>query len=94
MFPTFIQRSDYLQWFERVAVFHNHITYGHLGDTIDFDGYLKHFHVLRKSITISFEEKHMSVYEKLVSSRFVSVLDMNMHKIEEYKSLFFRTSHR
>ena len=39
--------SDYVQSFERVAVFHNHVTYGHLGVTIDFDGYLNHFHVLR-----------------------------------------------
>ena len=42
--------SDYVQSFERVAVFHNHVTYGHLGVTIDFDGYLNHFHVLRKSV--------------------------------------------
>ena len=53
--------SDYVQSFERVAVFHNHVTYGHLGVTIDFDGYLNHFQVLRKSV-LSFEEKHMSVY--------------------------------
>ena len=57
--------SDYVQSFERVAVFHNHVTYGHLGVTIDFDGYLNHFHVLRKSV-LSFEEKHMSVYVKYV----------------------------
>ena len=37
---------NYVQSFERVAVFHNHATYGHLGVTIDFDGYLHHFHVL------------------------------------------------
>ena len=59
--------SDYVQSFERVAVFHNHVTYGHLGVTIDFDGYLNHFHVLRKSV-LSFEEKHMSVYMKSVFS--------------------------
>ena len=57
--------SDYVQSFERIAVFHNHVTYGHLGVTIDFDGYLNHFHVLRKSV-ISFEEKNMSVYVKSV----------------------------
>ena len=85
--------SDYVQSFERVAVFHNHVTYGHLGVTIDFDGYLNHFHVLRKSV-ISFEEKNMSVYVKSVFSRLISVLDTNMFKIEEYKSLFLRTSHR
>ena len=51
--------SDYVQSFEPVSVFHNHVTYGHLGVTIDFDGYLNHFHVLRKSL-ISFEEKNMS----------------------------------
>ena len=59
---------DYVQSFERVAVFHNHITYGHLVVTIDFDGYLHHFHVLRKTV-LSFEEKHMSVYVKSVFSR-------------------------
>ena len=68
--------SDYVQSFERVAVFHNHVTYGHLGVTIDFDGYLNHFHVLRKSV-LSFEEKHMSVYVKSVFSRLVSTLDTN-----------------
>ena len=82
--------SDYVQSFERVAVFHNHVTYGHLGVTIDFDGYLNHFHVLRKSV-LSFEEKNMSVYVKSVFSRLISVLDTNMFKIEEYKSLFLRT---
>ena len=82
--------SDYLQSFEWVAVFHNHVTYGHLGVTIDFDGYLKHFHVLRKSV-ISFEENNMSVYVKSVFSRLISVLDTNMFKIEEYKSLFARS---
>ena len=85
--------SDYVQSFERVAVFHNHVTYGHLGVTIDFDGYLNHFHVLRKSV-LSFEEKNMSVYVKSVFSRLISVLDTNTFKIEEYKSLFLRTSHR
>ena len=85
--------SDYVQSFERVAVFHNHVTYGHLGVTIDFDGYLNHFHVLRKSV-LSFEEKHMSVYVKSVFSRLISVLDTNMYKIEEYKSLFLHTSRR
>ena len=84
---------DFVQSFERVAVFHNHAMYGHLSVTIDFDGYLNHFHVLRKSV-LSFEEKHMSVYVKSVFSRLISVLDTNMHKIEEYKSLFLRTSHR
>ena len=73
--------SDYIQSFERVAVFHNNVTYGHLGVTMDFDGYMNHFHVLRKSV-ISFEEKNMSVYVKSV------------FKIEEYKSLFLRTRHR
>ena len=34
--------SDYVQSFERVAVFHNHVTYGHLGVTIDFDLSLIH----------------------------------------------------
>ena len=85
--------SDYVQSFERVAVFHNHVTYGHLGVTIDFDGYLNHFHVLRKSV-LSFEEKNMSVYVKSVFSRLISVLDTNMYKIEEYKSLFLHTSRR
>ena len=84
---------DYVQSFERVAVFHNHVTYGHLGVTIDFDGYLNHFHVLRKSV-LSFKEKHMSVYMKSVFSCLISVLDTNMHKIEEYKSLCLCTSHR
>ena len=74
-------------------MFHNHVTYGHLGVTIDFDGYLNHFHVLRKSV-LSFEEKHMSVYVKSVFSRLISVLDTNMIKIEEYKSLFLHTSRR
>ena len=83
--------SDYVQSFERVAVFHNHVMYGHLGVNIDFDGY--GFHVLRKSV-LSFEEKSMSVYVKSVFSRLISVLDTNMFKIEEYKSLFLRTSHR
>ena len=82
--------SDYVQSFERVAVFHNHVTYGNLGVTIDFDGYLNHFHVLHKSV-ISFKEKNMSVYVKSVFSRLISVLDTNMFKIEEYKSLFLRT---
>lgn len=40
--------SDYVQSFEHVAVFHSHITYGHLGVTIDFDGYLNHFYVSQK----------------------------------------------
>ena len=35
--------SDYVQSFERVAVFHNHVTYGHLGVTIDFDGFFFFF---------------------------------------------------
>ena len=52
---------DYVQSFEWVAVFHNHVTYGHLDVTIDFDGYLKHFNVPHKSV-LSFEEKHLSVY--------------------------------
>ena len=38
--------SDYVQSFERIAVFHNHVTYGHLGVPIDLDGYLNQFHVL------------------------------------------------
>ena len=79
--------SDYVQCFEWTAVFHNHVTYGHLGVTIDFDGYLNHFHVLRKSV-LSFEEKHMSVYVKSVFSRLISVLDTNMFKIEEYAFFF------
>ena len=66
--------SDYVQSFERVAVFHNHVTYGHLGVTIDFDGYLNHFHVLRKPV-LSFEEKHMSVYVKSVFSSHQSLLE-------------------
>ena len=41
LFMCEIYSSDYVQSFERVAVFHNHVTYGHLGVTIDFDGYLK-----------------------------------------------------
>ena len=35
----------------------------------------------------------MSVYVKSVFSRLISVLDTNMFKIEEYKSLFLHTSH-
>ena len=35
-----------------------------------------------------------SVYVKSVLSRLISVLDTNMHKKEEYKSLFLRTGHR
>ena len=77
--------SDYVQSFERVAVFHNHVTYGHLGVTIDFDGYLNHFHVLRKSV-LSFEEKHMSVYVKSVFSRLVSTLDTNKFTLASQKN--------
>ena len=47
--------------------------------------------MLQKSI-LSFEEKHMSIYVKSVFCRLVSVLDTNMHKIEEYKPLFLHIS--
>ena len=35
----------------------------------------------------------MSVYVKSAFSRLISVLDTNMHKIEEYRSLFLHTSY-
>ena len=82
-----------MQSFEQVAVFHNNVTYGHLGVTIDFDGYLHHFHMLRKSV-LPFKGKHMSVYVKSVFSHLISVCDTSMQKIEKYKGLFLHTSHR
>ena len=77
-----------IQTFDRVAILHPHVSYGHFGVELNLTEFGFHLQSMSKWVLHRAEHNSANNFQKSVLSRLHSNLMYNLDKLESFKSLF------